>query len=338
MTLNRPTGAPGVTRLAASFALSLAAMASLPSLATAADANWPTRPVRVVSAFSTGSGPDAMLRLVADRLSRTWGQQVVVENKPGGSGFIAANDAKRATPDGNTLFHADGLNFTAIPHMYKKLPYDPVKDFMPVIPLHHSYFFVAVAANSPWKTAGDMLAAAKAKPGTVTYGSWQIGSVAHLGGAQLEAASGTRMTHVPFKDNSQLYTSVANGEVDWAFGTAGSAGPLQKAGKLRFLALAGPERLSTHPDVPTIGDAGGPKGFEASGWVGLFAPAGTPPDIVDKINRDIAAIVATPDMQPRMMDFGYMPLAIKPADVRALIDKESAQYAKVVKTINLSLD
>lgn len=320
------------------LALCAASLASALATSSAMAQAWPTKPVRVVSAFSTGSGPDAMLRLVADRLSRTWGQQVIVENKPGGSGFIAANDAKRAAPDGNTLFHADGLNFTAIPHMYKKLPYDPVKDFMPVIPLHHSYFFVAVAANSPWKTAGDLVAAAKAKPGIVTYGSWQIGSVAHLGGAQLEAASNTRMTHVPFKDNSQLYTSVANGEVDWAFGTAGSAGPLQKAGKLRFIALAGPERLTTHPDVPTVGESGGPKGFEATGWVGLFAPAGTPPEIVDKINRDVAAIVALPDMQPRMMDFGYMPLAIRPTEMRTLIDKQSGDYAGVVKAINLSLD
>lgn len=320
------------------FAMALGALATTCMAAGAAAQGYPTKPVRVVSAFSTGSGPDAMLRLVAERLSRAWGQQVIVENKPGGSGFIAAGDAKRSAPDGYTLFHADGLNFTAIPHMYKKLPYDAEKDFSPVIPLHHSYFFIAVSAQSPWNSAGDLIAAAKARPGQVTYGSWQVGSVAHLGGAQLEAASGTKMEHVPFKDNSQLYTSVANGGVNWAFGTAGSAGPLQKAGKLKFLALAGPKRLSTHPDVPTVGESGGPAGFETTGWVGLFAPAGVPVAIIDKINQDIARIVNEPEMQPRLMDFGYMPLPISPSEVSALIRKESVQYAQTIKKMGLTLD
>ncbi|MDH2237951.1 tripartite tricarboxylate transporter substrate binding protein [Pigmentiphaga sp. GD03639] len=320
-----------ITAAAAAFML-----ANTPAFGQAS--KYPAKPVRIVSAFSTGSGADAMLRIVADRLSKAWGQAVVVENKPGGTGFIAAADVMRSPADGYTLFHADGLNFTAVPHLYKKIPYDAQKDFVPVIPLHHSNFFIAVSSQSKWNSAGDLLAAAKAAPGRVTYGSWQIGSVAHLAGAALETASGTHMTHVPFKDVGQLYASVANGDVDWAFGTPGSAGPLQQAGKLKFIGWAGTERLATYPDVPLVGESGGPAGFQVSGWVGLFAPAGTPKTLVDQVNKDVTALYSQADIPPKMIQFGYMPLLIKPQEVSALIRKESEAYAKIVKENNLTLD
>ncbi|MDX3904086.1 MAG: tripartite tricarboxylate transporter substrate binding protein [Pigmentiphaga sp.] len=319
------------------YFLAAAGSTLLVHTAALAQQEFPTRPVRIISAFSTGSGPDAMLRIVAERLSKKWGQPVVVENKPGGSGFIAASEVKRAAADGSTLFHADGLNFTAIPYMYSKMPYK-VEDFAPIVPLHHSYFFIAVSAQSNWNSVGDLLAAARAKPGRVTYGSWQIGSVAHLNGAALEDTAKVKMTHVPFKDNSQLYTSVANREVDWAFATAGSAGALQKAGKLKFLALAGPERLSTHTSVPVVGEGGGPAGFEASGWVGLFAPAGTPKTTVAKINADVISVYKQPDVPPKMVDFGYMPLLITPEEAAAKVKSEGAAYARLVKEIGLTLD
>jgi len=319
------------------YFLAAAGFALAAHSAALAQQAFPARPVRIISAFSTGSGPDAMLRIVAERLSKKWGQPVIVENKPGGSGFIAASEVKRAAADGATLFHADGLNFTAIPHMYGKMPYK-VGDFVPIVPLHHSYFFITVSAQSKWDSVGDLLAEARANPGRVTYGSWQIGSVAHLNGASLEDTAKVRMTHVPFKDNSQLYTSVANREVDWAFGTAGSAGPLQKAGKLKFLALAGPERLPTHPSVPVMGEGGGPASFEASGWVGLFAPAGTPKATVAKINADVISIYEQPDVPPKMVDFGYMPLLISPEETAAKMKAEGAAYAKLIKEIRLTLD
>ncbi|MFA7679749.1 MAG: tripartite tricarboxylate transporter substrate binding protein [Pigmentiphaga sp.] len=299
---------------------------------------FPNKPVRIVSTFSTGAGPDVFLRLVADQLSKRWGQPVIVENKSGGSGFIAASDARRAAADGYTLFHADGVNFTAIPHLYKRMPYDAEKDFVPVSPIHHSYFFVAVSAQSKWNSINDLLAEAKAKPGTVTFGSWQIGSVAHLGGELLNEQADVRMTHVPFKDNSQLYTSVANGEVGWAYGSSGSAGPLQKAGKLKFLALAGPERLDNYRSVPTVSEAGGPKDFQVSGWVGFFAPQGTPKNIVDQINKATQEVLKNPDIAAKMVEFGYMPLLLSPEDIQAQIKRESTSYGQIIKNINLTLD
>jgi tripartite-type tricarboxylate transporter receptor subunit TctC len=298
---------------------------------------FPTRPVRIVSAFSAGSGPDAMLRIAAERLGRVWGQQVIIDNRPGGGGFIAVGEVKKAPADGYTLLHADGLNFTAVPHLYKKLPYAP-DDFEPVTPIHRSYFFITVPANSPWKNVGDLIAAAKAKPGEVTYGSWQVGSVAHLGGAALEAATGTRMNHIPFKENAQLYSGVANGDVAWAFGSVASAGALQRAGKLRYLALAGPQRAAAQPDVPTVAESGGPAGFEASGWVGLFAPRGTPKAAEEKVSADLAKALADAEVRAKMAEFGYEAVPMSPAQTAKLVATESPHYAQVVKRSAISLD
>lgn len=312
--------------------------ASALALAPAFAQTYPTKPVRVVTAFSAGSGPDAMLRMVSDKLSKLWGQPVLVENKPGASGFIAVAEARRAGADGYTLLHMDGLNMTAIPHMYKKLPYDAETDIEPISPIHGSYFFVAVSADSPWNNVGDLVKAAKANPGNVTYGSWQVGSVAHLFGASLETATGTRMMHVPFKDNSQLYTAVARGDVGWAFGSAASAGPLQKAGKLKFLAIAGPERASTHPQVPTIATAGGPSNFAARGWVGLFAVKGAPAGVTEKVAADLARVLGEDDLKAKMTELGYDPMPRKPAETRALIASESKEFKTVVTRSGVALD
>lgn len=300
---------------------------------------FPNRPVRIVSAFSVGSGPDAMLRMAAERLSKVWGQQVIIDNRPGGGGFIAISEAKRSITDGHTILHADGLNFTAVPHLYrnKRVPYE-VADFDALTPIHRSYFFIAVAETSPWKSVGDLIAAAKAKPGETTYGSWQIGSVAHLSGAALEAASGIRMNHIAFRDNGQLYSSVASGDVNWAFGSAGSTSGLQRGGKLRYLALAAPERLSTHPAVPTVSEAGGPAGFEASGWVGLFAPRGTSRAIEEKIAADLAKALGDQEVRDKMVEFGYEALPLSPAQTTKLVETESPRFEEIIRRSSIVLD
>jgi len=299
---------------------------------------YPAKPVRIVTAFSAGSGPDAMLRMVSDKLGKLWGQPVVVDNKPGASGFIAVAEARKSGTDGYTLLHMDGLNLTAIPHMYKKLPYNAETDIEPISPIHGSYFFVAVSSDSPWNNMSDLIRAAKAAPGAVTYGSWQVGSVAHLFAASLEAATGTKMMHVPFKDNSQLYTSVARKDVSWAFGSAASAGPLVKAGKLKFLAIAGPSRESTFPQVPTMAESGGPAGFEARGWVGLFAPKGIPMSIAEKISADLSRVLGEPELKTKMTELGYDPMAIKPAETRALVAAQSKEFKVVVTRSAVALD
>lgn len=299
---------------------------------------YPSKPVRIVTAFSAGSGPDAMLRMVSDKLAKLWGQPVLIDNKPGASGFIAVAEARRSGTDGHTLLHMDGLNLTAIPHMYKKLPYIAETDIEPISPIHGSYFFVTVSSDSPWNSMTDLIKAAKADPGIITYGSWQVGSVAHLFAASLEAATGTKMMHVPFKDNSQLYTSVARQDVKWAFGSAASAGPLVRGGKLKLLAIAGPNRESTFPQVPTMAESGGPAGFEARGWVGLFAPKGVSMPIAEKISTDLARVLSEPELKAKMTELGYEPMAIKPAETRALVAVQSKEFKVVVARSAVTLD
>ena len=178
---------------------------------TASAQDYPTKPVRVITPFAAGSGPDSVLRLVSEKLTKMWGQQVVVENRPGGNGFIGLEAAKKTAPDGYNFVQADEGHMALNPHLYKKLPYDIAKDFDPVGTLFRGRFFVVVPANSPWKDVKDLIAAAKAKPGDLTYGSWFIGSPGYIGAAMLEAATGTQMTHIPYKSQSDLYVGVGNG-------------------------------------------------------------------------------------------------------------------------------
>src|SRR4029453_9357044 len=198
---------------------------------------YPAKPVRSATPFPSGSGPDAVLRVVGDKLSKMWGQQVIVENRPGANGFIAIDAVKKAAPDGYTLVQVDDTHLALQPHLYKKIPYDTQKDFDPVATFFRTYFFVVVPASSSWKDMSDLVAAAKAKNGDLTYGSWFVGSPGHVGAAMLEVETGTKMTHVPFKEMSQLFTGVANNDVAWSFGSAASSGAMYRAGKGKNLAV-----------------------------------------------------------------------------------------------------
>jgi len=299
---------------------------------------FPSKPVRSVSPYSAGSGPDSVMRILGEKLTRTWGQQLVIDNKPGASGFLAIGDVKRAAPDGYTLLQVDNTHMALQPHVFKQLPYDPVKDFDPVAPLYFTNFFIVVAANSPWKDVGDLIKAAKAAPNDITYGSWGIGSVAHVGAAMLEAATDSRMLHVPFKEMGQVYTSVASGDIKWAFGTAATAGPMYQAKKVKFLAIAAPKRLPGYADVPTVGEAGGPANFEVQAWVGLFAPAGTPKATIEKINADVSKVLEAADVRERLATFGFVPYIGPPGELTKAIERDSKKFGDIVKRAKISLD
>jgi len=304
----------------------------------AAAQQFPVRPVKVLTPFPAGSGPDTALRIIGDRLSRTWTQQVVIENRPGGNGIIALEAAKRAVADGYTLAQMDSAMLTAHPHLYKKLPYDPVRDFDPITPLFRNYFFVVVPADSKWKSMSDLIGTARTASGSLTYGSWFIGSPGHLGAALLEAGTGTQMTHVPFKDMLQLYVAVGNNDVGWAFGSVASAGSAYRAGKVRFLAVAAPARVAGYESVPTVGESGGPAGFEVKAWTGLFAPHGTPKAIVSQINENVARAVSEPEVRQRFLAFGYEAFPVAPADMDRLVEAESRRYGDIIRRSNISLD
>ena len=324
-----------------SFLIAATAAASLLALGTSAQAqatDWPTKSVRITTPFPAGAGPDAALRVLAEKLQKRWGKPVVVENKPGANGFIAIDGFKRATPDGHELIQLDNSHLVAYPHLFKKLPYDPVKDFEQVAPLFRTYFFVGVAANSPYKTVGDIIADAKAHPGKLNYGSWSVGNPVHLGSALLEAMTGTEMQHVIYKETSMLYTAVATGEMNWSLGSLATAGALQKAGKIRFIAVTAPKRHPAFPDVPTVAESGGPAGYEMTGWTTLATPPGLPKAVAEKIQKDVEAALAEPDMAQRFAAFGYEAFPVTREQFRAFISAESAKYADVVKRAKASLD
>ena len=218
---------------------------------------YPSKVVKITAPYSAGAGPAVFARILAEKLSRAWSQQVLVDPRPGASGFIAIEAVKNAAPDGHELLVVSNAHVAINPALYKKLPYDPDKDF---------------ATAGPYQNVRALIAAAKADPRAVTYGSSYVGSPSHLGSAEFEFLTGTKMIHVPFKDQSQMYVSIANGDVGWAFSTLGSALPLIQSGKIKLIAIASKERLKTLPDVLTVEEAGGPAGFEVGSWLALLAP------------------------------------------------------------------
>ena len=300
--------------------------------------DFPTKTVRIITPFPAGAGPEAVVRMVAEKLQKKWGKAVIVENKPGANGFIAIDAFKRGDKDGYDLMHLDNVHLVAYPHLFKKLPYDPVKDFDLVAPLFRTYFFVAVGAESKYKTVGDIVASAKARPGAMNYGSWSVGNPAHLGAALLETMTGTQMQHVIYKETSQLYAGVATAELDWSLGTLATAGPLQRAGKIKFIAVTAPKRLAAFPDVPTVVESAGPSGYEVTGWTAIAAPKGLPKAVADKIQKDIDEALADPVIKARYATFGYETFPATREQFSQFIATESARYADVIKRAKVALD
>ena len=283
-------------KLAAAGASAALGLGALPALAADPAPEWPTKPVRIITPFPVGAGPEGVVRLLADKLQKAWGKPVIVENRPGGNGFIAIDAFRQGAKDGHDLMHLDNVHLDAYPHLFKKLPYDPVKDFEPVLPLFRANFFLTTAANSKYRNVGDILAEARANPGKLNYGSWSVGNPVHLGTALLEAMTNTEMQHVVYKETSQLYTGVANGELNFALGTMATAGPLQRAGKIKFIGTTGLKRHPAFPDVPTVAESGGPAGYEVSGWTTIATPKGLPKAVADRIQRDLEKALA--DVKP----------------------------------------
>lgn len=299
---------------------------------------FPDKPVKVILPFPTGTGPDTVMRLVGERLARLWGQQVIIENRPGANGWLAMDAAKRASADGYTLLQTDAPPMTVAPHLWKKLPYDPIKDFEPLAGLYRTYYFITVAADSKWNTVGDLIAAAKAEPGKLNFGSSGNGGNLHLGGAMMERAAGVKMTHIPYKETTQVYISINTGDISWAVGTASTTQPMLKANKVKYLAITAPKRSALFPNVPTVAESNGPAGYELQTWVGLYAPTGVPKAVSSKINADVAKVLQDPEVRAYLSGVGFEPLIETPADMLALARKDSAMFKEVVKDLNLTLD
>lgn len=306
--------------------------------ATQAPAGWPSKPITIVTPFPAGSGPDVVLRQTAEKLSKSLGQRVLVDNRPGASGFLAIDAVQRAASDGHTFLQLDSEHLAAVPTLYAQRAFRPFESLMPVATFFRTPFLVAVPAHSPWKTMGDLIGAAKAKEAQINYGSWGIGSPGHLGGEQLEVLTGTKMQHVPFRAMSELFSAVGNGDVHWSFGSIASSQAAYKFGKLRYLAVAAPKRIAAMPDVPTMSEAGGPAGLEVDSFVVLMAPRGVPAGIVARMNTEMARVNADPDTRARLDTFAFEPISWSAEEIVRNAGAKAKTYGELIKRANIQLD
>ena len=313
----------------------LLALAALPlvlaALPVQAQTDWPNKSVTLIVPFAPGGSTDVVARMLAQKLGEMWKQTVVVENRAGAGGNIGAAAVGKAAPDGYTLLMASGSIFTVNPHLYASLPFDPKKDFAPILNVATGPMVVAVPPNSEFKDLKALMAKAKAEPGKINFGSAGPGSQVHMAAERLAFTAGVDMAHIPYKGESAALTDLMAGQVQVVVGNIGAATPLVTGGKLRALAVTSAERSKMLPDVPTVAESGYP-GFENSGWFGLMAPAGTPKAAIDRIQRDTAAVLAQADVASRLAAIGMSAVGNTPAAMAAAIDAESKVWADVIKT------
>jgi len=311
--------------------LGLAALA-LATAAAAAD-TWPTRTVRMIVPFPAGGATDVVARLLSQKLGEAWGQTVVVENRSGAGGNIGGEAAAHSPADGYTLFMTSGSIVTANPYMYKSLPYDPTKDFVAITNVAAGPQVIIVPNSSPFRTMADLVAYAKANPSKVTFGSAGVGTQTHLASENFAYSAKVDLTHVPYKGESYAITDVMGGQIMMATVNLSAAINFIKQGKLRALGVTSQERSKELPDVPAVSET--IAGFENTGWFGLMAPAGTPPDIVDKVYRDSAKILNSEEFRAKLAQQGMVPVANSPSDFAAAIKAEGARWEKIIRERHL---
>jgi tripartite-type tricarboxylate transporter receptor subunit TctC len=314
-----------------------AAAALLAFAATGFAQQYPARPVKVIVAFSPGSATDILARVMADSFTKSMGQPFVVENKPGAGGIPGTEFAKNATPDGYTLVMCPSGPFGINPAIYSKLPYDPIKDFEPIANIGLTPQTITVGAQQPYKSLKDLVAAAKAKPGEIAYGSLGVGSTSHLTMEAFQAAAGIKLNHVPFKGSGDLHPQVIGGSVPAMADTVPGVLAQTKAGKLRPLGVAIPQRSPYVPDVPTVSEQGYP-GFESVGWIGLAAPAKTPTAILDKLNAEIRKMLQDPEVKAKLEQLAFTPVGDSRAQFAAFIRNEIAKWSQVAKASGAKAD
>jgi len=289
---------------------------------------WPDQPIRLVVPFTPAGGPDIIARFVAERLSPKLGQPVMVENIPGASGNIGSQQVARARPDGQTLMSSvNTLVMNA--SLYKNLPYDPVADFAPLgLTAWGSLVLVAHPSQKP-NTLAELVAAAKAEPKTLTYGSPGVGTPHHLSMALMEIASGIVLVHVPYKGSAGAVQDLLGGQIGYMFLPVQVSAPHIRAGKLKAIATGSPERLPQFPDVPTLSESG-LKGVDVDMWYGFFAPKGTPTDVVTRLNQEIVAILDSPEARTAFEAQGLIPATSTPAALAEIVVRDRARWADVV--------
>ncbi|HJU23985.1 MAG TPA: tripartite tricarboxylate transporter substrate binding protein [Casimicrobiaceae bacterium] len=318
-------------------ALAFATLAALCGAPAIAQDDYPSRPIRLVVPFPAGGTTDILARAVAQRLSQTWGQQVIVDNRPGAGGNIGSDLVAKAPPDGYTLLMGTVGTHAINPSLYKKMPYDHVKDFAPVILVAGVPNVLVVNPSLPVHSVQELIAYGKANPGKLDFASSGNGTSIHLSGELFKTMTGIEMTHVPYKGSAPALTDLMGGQVQLMFDNLPSSLAFIKAAKLRALAVTSATRSATLPDLPTLAESG-LSGFEASSWFGVLAPAHTPPAIISKLNGAIASWLATQDAKDKLLAQGAIAAGGSPEDFAHHIDAETVKWAKVVKASGAHID
>lgn len=314
-----------------------AGLSALLLAASAAQAAWPDKPIRVILAVPAGATPDVTARLVFPGMSQDLGASLVADNRAGGGGVIGAEIAARSAPDGYTLFISSPGALTILPHMRKGLPYDTLRDFAPVSLISVGPFVLMTHPSVPAKNIRELIALAKSQPGRLNYASAGNGVANHLAGELFKQMAGVDIVHVPYKGAPQAVTDVLAGHMNMMFNSVAPIVAHIKSGKVRVLGIASLQRSPQLPEVPTIHESGVP-GFEAVNWFGLFAPAKTPRTIISRVNAAVVKAVKSPELQAQFTALGADPVGSSPEEFAAFIKRDTEKYARVVKISGARLD
>lgn len=317
-------------KLIVGFALALAAV-------LAHSQAWPSKPIRYIVPFAPGGTTDILARTVGDKLAIALGQPVVIENKPGAGGGVGAEITAKSTPDGYTIMGGTISTHAINASLYKSLPYDPVRDFAPIVLIARVPNMLVVHPDVPAKDVAELVALLRANPGKYTFASAGNGTSQHLSGELFKSMAGAEMQHVPYKGSPPALQDVMGGQVSMTFDNITTAWPLAKGGKLRALAVTTAKRSAIAPDVPTLAEAGLP-GFEVGSWQGVFAPAGTPPDIVRRLNAEIVKILNTQEVRDKLAALGAEVVGNTPEEFATMVKAEVGKWADVVKKSGARVD
>lgn len=315
----------------------LAAMAPWVAVAQKDSAGYPSRVVTLINPFSPGASTDIVARMIAQKLTETWGQSVVVENRPGASGIIGLTAVARAPADGHMLGMIIVTHATTVALQGNKATLDLVRDFTPISQVVSQPYLLVVNPSLPVRSVRELIALAKAKPGAVTYGSSGVGSVLHLAGELLAHQTQMKITHVPYKGAAPALSDVAGGHIAMLFTTRMSALPLLASGRVRALAVTSSERTPAAPELPTVQESGVRGPYEVSGWYGIGAPAGTPPAIVERLNQDVIRVLRMPDVHSRMTAEGTLPVGSTSTQFGELLRSEVEKWRRIIQQASIKL-
>ena len=301
-----------------------------------AQQDYPNRPIHFIVPFPPGGSTDPVARLAGQKLAESWGQQVVVDNRPGGNTVIGTELAAKAAPDGYTILLLSTTQL-GLPSLNPKLPYDITRDFVAVAALSSTPNVLVVHPSVPANNLQEFIALAKAKPGQLSFGTSGNGSAIHMSTELFNIVAGTKMLHIPYKGSGLVVTDLIGGQIQLSFQTPVAVISHIRAGKLRAIAISGENRFAVLPQVPTFAEAGLP-GYDYKGWFGILAPAGTPKEIVNKMSAELTKILRTADMKEKLLNQGMDPLMLTPDEVSALIKVDLAKYARIVKSANIKFE